>query len=108
MGWRIHGNGKYFYRTVKKDGRHVMEYVGSGDEAKKAADEEERNRLERQRRREKSAATQSAFSTNRATAGQAIDAVDWLTNAALIASGFYRHDYGAWRVRHGKNRRCRK
>lgn len=105
MGWKIRGNGRYFYRSQRVDGRVVTSYVGGATKGKKAEAEAKQERQKQERQRALIQAKQADYMKSMVTPINAVEAAQWLMNAALVASGFYRHDSSEWRVRYGANSR---
>jgi hypothetical protein len=103
MGWETRrGQGRYYTRSRKVNGRIVREYVGTGIVAELAAEEdaEERGlRLAEQERLEHDVARWASAAAPLTEMSQLLDG---LTAAALITAGYHQHHRGAWRKRrHG-------
>jgi hypothetical protein len=99
MGWETRKRGgRYYTRSRRVDGRVVREYVGGGVLGEIAALEDDYER----RRREEEAAYQreerERLQALTAPTEELCDAVEVLTRAALLASGYHRHK-GEWRKR---------
>ena len=107
MGWKTRGNGRYFYQSQRVDGRVVTSYVGRASKGEKAEAEAIRQRQEQERERALIRAKQADYMKSMVTPIDAVEAAQRLMNAALIASGFYRHDSSEWRVRYGTNARLK-
>jgi len=101
MGWKTRGNGRYFYQSQRVDGRVVTHYVGGVTEGEKAEAEAMRQRQDQERERALVRSRQSDYIESMETPIDAVNATQRLINAALVASGFYRHDSSEWRVRYG-------
>jgi len=103
MGWETRrGQGHYYTRSRKEDGRIIREYVGTGLVAELAAQHDAEARAQRlaERERLQHEATRWAFAV--APLLQLSEFLDGLAAAALITAGYYQHHRGAWRKRrHG-------
>ena len=99
MGWERRGNGAYYYRATKVDGRVVKEYVGAGPLAELAA----RHDAERRAARAAEAAAQCLEHGRLAAIDAAVDAahgaVETVLRASLVAAGYRLHRRGEWRRR---------
>ena len=106
MGWETrNGNGKYYTRSRKIDGRVIREYIGTGKIAQLAA---ELDRLERQRHEERRAAIEKEYQQAKAQETVLIEyckAVDDALAKVLTAAGYHKHR-GQWRKGHGKKEDC--
>lgn len=107
MGWKTRGNGRYFYQSQRVDGRVVTQYVGGVSKGEKAEAEAMRQRQEQERERAVVRSRQVDYIKSMETPIDAVDGVQRLINAALVAIGFYRHDSSEWRVRYGTNSRLK-
>lgn len=102
MAWeRRERGGLYYTRSRWEGGRVLREYVGTGPAAEKAAALDD---LERRRREEEAAAER--FERERLDAlekpvEELFEAVEILTNAALLTAGYHKHERGEWRKRRG-------
>ena len=103
MAWETRKRGGHYYtRTRQVNGRQIREYFGCGLLAKQVAEDDERERIqreaERRRRRKEKAQDQELF--------QEVDELDAITQKlmkkALEAAGFHQHQRGEWRKRSGK------
>ncbi len=103
MGWKTRGNGRYFYRSQRVDGRVVTQYVGGVSKGEKAEAQAIRQRQDQERERALVRARQADYIKSLETPIDAVDGVQRLINAALVANGFYRHDSSEWRARYGTN-----
>jgi hypothetical protein len=98
MAWDKRGNGRYYTRTRRLNGRRVREYYGKGERAELAAAEDEYRRTLR-------ALTRNAIRrhVNRSAEADAIlirleEQAQRLTQAGLLAAGFRQHHHGEWRL----------
>ncbi len=102
MAWeRRKRGGLYYTRSRKEGGRMVREYVGAGILGELAArmDAEDRQRREEEaaiRREER-----EYLDALSAPVEEFCDAAEVIARAALIASGYLRHNRGEWRKRRG-------
>jgi len=102
MGWeRRQRGGRYFYRSVRVDGRPRKVYLGNGPAARAQA------RLDQARRRERHDAREAlrAEQARLAAAEVALDGFRLLTGlllrATLLLGGLHEHR-GEWRRRRGR------
>jgi hypothetical protein len=91
--------GLYYTRSQKVNGKVVREYVGGGVLGEIAALEDEHER----RRREEEAAfwkeEREHLEALAAPVEELCEAAEVIARAALIASGYHRHNRGEWRRR---------
>jgi hypothetical protein len=99
MGWE--NDGRYYTRSRRLNGRVVREYVGRGAQAQLAAEND-------QIRRREAAAARQAWRTEQERVQELeapmkeLDALcDLLMRTTLEDAGYYQHDRGEWRRRHG-------
>ena len=91
--------GLYYTRSRKEGGRVVREYVGGGVLGEIAALEDE---YERRRRQEEAAfwkEERESLEELAAPVEELCEAAEVIARAALIASGYHRHNRGEWRKR---------
>ena len=105
MGWeRRERGGLYYTRTRKEGGRVVREYVGGGILGELAA----RMDVEERRRREEEEANRGEerqrLDALAAPVEELCEAAEVIFRAALIASGYHRHNRGEWRKRREQRR----
>ena len=102
MAWeKRERGGPYYTRSKKVNGRVIREYVGGGALGEIAA---RMDALERRRREEKAALWREEREGLEALDGiteELYEAAETLTNATLVAAGYYRHKRGEWRKRRG-------
>ena len=102
MAWETRARGgRYYTRSVRKDGRVHREYIGTGPTAELIAAV---GALEHaQLRDERAAVVRQRQSVERVEA--AVDDIDimveTMTRLELVCAGFHRHHRGAWRKRRG-------
>ncbi len=99
MSWEIRGDRRYYYRARKVGGRVVKEYVGAGLLAELAARQDTRTR---EARAASARARQAERAGLEAVDGELTDiddAIETLSRASLVLSGYHRHQRGTWRRR---------
>ena len=96
MAWL---RGRYYVRTVKRDGRAVHEYVGGGELGALAAIADARQAAEREARAAAWRAEKARLEALDAALDRLYDAADQLARLALSAAGYHQHDRGQWRKR---------
>jgi hypothetical protein len=103
MGWETRrGQGRYYTRSRKVNGRVIREYVGTGLVAELAAEQDAEVRAQRLAARERLQHEATRWASAAAPLNELSQVLDGLTAAALIAAGYHRHHRGAWRKRrHG-------
>jgi hypothetical protein len=96
--------GLYYTRSRKEGGKVIREYVGGGLLGELAArmDAEERRLREQEKvsRRE----ARERLDALAASVEELCEAAEVLARAALIASGYHRHNRGEWRKRREQQR----
>ena len=102
MAWEQRERGGLYYtRSRKVDGRVVREYIGTGPLAELAA---EADACERRRREEEAEAwreERERMEALEAPIEELCEAAELLSQAALYAAGYHRHNRGEWRKRRG-------
>jgi hypothetical protein len=96
MAWL---RGRYYVRTVKRDGRVVHEYVGGGEPGALAAIADARQGAERDARAAARRAEKARLEALDADLEQLDDMADQFVRLALFAAGYHQHDRGEWRKR---------
>jgi hypothetical protein len=103
MAWVVRGARRYYYRSrrasgrVGRVGRVGREYFGAGAEARLAAALDEQRRAERQARRRALTADRECWHTAAEPSKALAAGTDLLLQAALLAAGYHRPNYGRWR-----------
>ncbi len=102
MAWESrNGQGRYYTRSRRVDGRVVREYVGKGEVARAIADLDAHDRDIREAR----AAAQRLERESLECGQRELDTLCGLTDAvahrALQVAGYHRHNRGEWRRRRG-------
>ena len=102
MAWELRGNKRYYYRSIRRGRRVTKEYFGRGPRAEQAAREDEKRRAECEHERQ--AMMQDILEIQEITrmTNQVQADVRLLFDAALLASGFHRNNYGQWRAKRDK------
>jgi hypothetical protein len=102
MAWERRRNGTYYYRTHKRHGRVVKEYVGSGPFAEIAAEHDALARTARAEDAETQRRARAEIREFDATVEVFAGSLETLTRASLLLAGYHRHHGGEWRKRrHG-------
>jgi hypothetical protein len=91
MGWETRGNGRYYYRKVRRGGRVCSEYVGRGLVADMLADIDDDARHDAQVQQRARRAEVDAERRTAATLAEVDRMVQDMTAAALIAAGYHTH-----------------
>src|SRR5262245_32932344 len=95
MAWQKRGNHYYYYRSTKKKGRVVTEYLGSGSWAQQATLEDQVRHTARTQERQAQQAWE-ALESQIAALGKL---TTLLSQSLLVDGGWYRHNRGEWRKR---------
>jgi hypothetical protein len=96
MGWESRGNGIYYYRKRRVDGRVVSEYVGIGKVAHLISQLELIERDKRLTEREGLKAQIEREKASDQQLDQLSAQLDALVRAVLVADGYHTHK-GQWR-----------
>ncbi len=97
MPWESGPRGRpYYTRTRREDGRVIREYIGVGQEGKRAAEEDDARRRQAEADREAERALAEDIES-------LSELADLLARAALLAAGYHRPNRGP-----GRKRRVRK
>ena len=93
--------GLYYTRSRKKGGRVIREYVGGGILGELAAqlDAEERQRREEEASQRQERERLEALA---ASVEELCETAEVIARAALVASGYHRHNRGEWRKKRGQ------
>lgn len=97
------GGTVYFYSSVRdsRTGRVRKVYVGTGPRAAAAAAAVEARRQQRAAERRAGERLRAELAAADALAADLDAAATLLMEAALLAAGFHRRNYGAWRHKRG-------
>jgi hypothetical protein len=99
MAWERRGNRSYYYRSVRRGGQVVKEYLGIGTVAELGAQLDALTRERRAIEQQDRAAERSRCDMLEEQTLELIQLTDALVAATLTAAGYHRHDRGAWRRR---------
>ena len=100
MGWEKRKRGGLYYTRSKKiNGRVVREYVGTGLLAELAAEMDALERLRRVEEAEAWRAERERLEALEGPVAKLCEITEALARAALLASGYHRHNRGEWRKR---------
>jgi hypothetical protein len=101
MGWeRRERGGLYYRRSVRRGGRVVKEYIGTGLVGELAAAYDERDRDRREMERCALARAREELAEP-AEVTAFCEQVEALTRVTLLLAGYRQHDRGEWRRRRG-------
>ena len=93
MPWESGPRGRpYYTRTRRENGRVIREYIGIGQEARRAAEEDEARRRQVEADRDAARALAEDVQT-------LSELAELLARAALLAAGYHRPNRGRWRKR---------
>jgi len=105
MPWRQVGTRRYFYHSVRVNGRPVGRYMGTGPAGELAAASYGLKRLARAVEVRECQLEQDGFQDAKASLLALCQGTDVLASAALVAAGFHRPNRGIWRRRHERIRK---
>ena len=91
MAWEQRGNGTYYYRKRREEGRVVSEYVGTGPRAVCLAEIDAGRRAEREALREAERREREALRETDRQFDAAGDLIRALMRGALLATGYHTH-----------------
>jgi len=100
MGWeRRSKNGVYYYRSTRRsDGSIQKRYLGNGAKARKEARRQAIKKAQREAVRKAVAESSNAMRL----LGELENDCQTLYEAACLAAGFHRLNYGPWRRKRGR------
>lgn len=99
MGWQTKGNGQYYTRSRRENGRVVREYVGRGEVAQLIAQIDGLEREQQATERERNQIKQRERDALDKTAHDFYDQVETIVQTVLAEAGYHRHARGQWRKR---------
>jgi hypothetical protein len=99
MSWETRGGRRYYTRTRRRDGKVIREYIGAGPVGEQASAADAERRAERDARAMLRKAERARWVGAEALLQQLSADVHLLVRAAMVSSGFHRHDRGCWRRR---------
>ena len=101
MGMERRWRRKYYYRSRRKNGRVVKEYVGSGEKAEEAAKNDTETRRLAVEAAKKFKEEERARRAELKRIARIFDVlrivIDGLIETEMTAAGYHRHDRGPWR-----------
>ena len=95
MAYERRGSKNYYYRAKKQNGRVIKEYLGRGERAKRAAQEDAQKKAAREHDRTE----RQAWEAIDEHIAQLHQLTKLLSHSHLINAGFYQHHRGEWRKR---------
>ena len=101
MAWEERSGRRYYYRSVRRGGRVVKEYLGTGPVAEATAQLDEEDRRRREEAAEAWKEERRRMEALEAPIEDLCDAAETLARAALVAAGYRQHNRGEWRLRRG-------
>ncbi len=102
MPWEDRRGHKYFYLARRINGKPRRLYFGNGCAAELASATEQSRRLDREIKARQEKEERATQTEAHAPLHWLCEVTDILARASLVACGYYRHDRGEWRYRHGK------
>ena len=93
------GTRRYYTRSVRRGGRVVRVYVGTGPHAEAVAAADRERRVNRDARRAATRSTLNRVAEADAKVKAVCDAAETAARAHLLMAGYQRHDRGSWRRR---------
>jgi hypothetical protein len=100
MAFETRGNSGLYYYSSRRDpdsGKVKKVYLGRGPQAEIAARALARRREQREKEREAVRKTAGELQAVDALMGRVSEATTALLEAVLLATGFHRQNYSAWR-----------
>ena len=101
MGW---DKGKYYTRSVRRNGRVEREYVGCGELAHVIAQVDAWERTERKMRRLTEEIERDEIDALDRLIRIMFDATESLVRSELELAGYHQHDRGSWRKKRVENK----
>jgi hypothetical protein len=98
MAWEKHGERKYFYRTVRREGKVLKLYYGAGPAGHLAAAVDALRRAEQQAERAVRRAAKDRLDLAVTLTCDLTRGCDLLAAATLLAAGFHRASRHLWRT----------
>jgi hypothetical protein len=103
MAWESRQRGgRYYVRSVRRDGRVAKEYVGAGLVGELAATLDAADRREREAKRRERREEQARHEALEEQVKGVCEAAELWARIALLAAGYHRHERGEWRKRRGE------
>ena len=101
MAWEERGGRHYYYRSVRRGGRVVKEYVGRGPVAEAVAQLDQEDRRRREEEAQAWKAETRRMEILESPIEELCDVAETLARAAFVAAGYRQHNRGEWRLRRG-------
>src|SRR5262249_38307889 len=101
VGWEQRRGRAYYYRPRKVGGRVVKEYVGAGPLGDLAAEEDAKQRADREQAARQLRAERDRIAALEDPTALLCEVAEALARGALLAAGYRRHDRGEWRRSRG-------
>jgi hypothetical protein len=102
MGWESRGgNGPYYTRSKKVNGRVVREYIGRGRVGELVAAMDARERQQHTAQADADRRLIEEYEKAERLLAELCNSIDTLTRAVLYASGYHQHKHGEWRHKRG-------
>jgi len=100
MAWETRrGQGRYYTRSKRVNGRVIREYIGTGCAAEMIAALDAESRRECDKRRTARNASRAELERSAALMDRSWKGILGITRAVLVGNGYYRHHRGEWRKR---------
>jgi hypothetical protein len=99
MGWETRGGRSYLYQKVRRGGRVVSEYIGTGLLAEFVVSQTVEKRFRRVTESEAEQAQRAALEAVERPLVEWCNQVEVFTRAVLEAANYHRHARGRWRKR---------
>ena len=99
MGWEPRGNGRYYFRYRKVDGRVTRQYLGAGAVAELAAAADALRRADRKAAMEARRAEEASWREALTPLLELSRVTDLVARAALLTAGYHQHSRSSWRMR---------
>jgi hypothetical protein len=93
MAWQTRPAGKFYYRSIRVNGKVRTVYVGTGAAAEAAVAEVERRRAERCTRQQHC----DQLKTHTTSPDHLNSSSSLLTDASFLVAGYWQHANGDWR-----------
>lgn len=102
MAWETRARGgRYYTRSIRRNGKVHREYVGTGQVAELLAHFDAADRVDRQRERHEEAHHRAMADAVEAPVNELDQLVEAVVRLELVCAGFHRHHRGEWRKRRG-------
>jgi hypothetical protein len=105
VAWEERGGRRYYYRSVRRGGCVVKEYLGTGPVAEATAQLDEEDRRRREEAAEAWKEEMRRMEEVEVPIEALCDAAETLARAALVAAGYRQHNRGEWRLKRGDRQR---